>query len=66
MASLRRMSRRGRTVGALLALAAMGTAISACGGGDSDRLVVYSGRTEDLIGPLLEDFAEESGVSIDV
>jgi len=66
VASLRRMSRRGRTVGALLALAAMGTAISACGGGDSDRLVVYSGRTEDLIGPLLEDFAEESGVSIDV
>lgn len=39
--------------------------LSACSSGD-DRLTVYSGRTENLIGPLLEDFADESGVKIDV
>jgi iron(III) transport system substrate-binding protein len=60
------MVRRAQTVGAVAALVTMGAGIGACGGGDSDRLVVYSGRTEDLIGPLLEDFADESGVGIDV
>ena len=34
--------------------------------GDGDRLTVYSGRTEDLIGPLLEQYANESGTGIDV
>jgi len=46
-------------LGAVLAL------LPACSG-DDDRLVVYSGRTEDLIGPLLERFADETGISIDV
>jgi iron(III) transport system substrate-binding protein len=48
------------------ALAVGGPALAACSSGDDDRLVVYSGRTSNLIGPLLEDFAEDSGVSIDV
>jgi iron(III) transport system substrate-binding protein len=56
--------RRVATGWALLALTA--PAIAACSSGDSDRLVVYSGRTSNLIGPLLEDFSEESGVAIDV
>ncbi len=47
-------------MGALLA-----AGLSACGD-DGDRLTVYSGRTEDLIGPLLERFADETGVDIDV
>jgi iron(III) transport system substrate-binding protein len=47
-------------VGALLA-----AGLSACGD-DGDRLTVYSGRTEDLIGPLLERFADETGIDIDV
>lgn len=37
----------------------------ACGG-SGDRLTIYSGRTEDLIAPLLEQFADETGVGIDV
>ena len=40
--------------------------LPACSSGSDDRLVVYSGRTEDLIGPLLEKFADETGISIDV
>lgn len=50
-----------------LALAAVlaASALTGCSSGD-DRLVVYSGRTSNLVGPLLEQFAEESGVGIDV
>jgi iron(III) transport system substrate-binding protein len=46
-------------VGAALALA------PGCGD-DQDTLTIYSGRTESLIGPLLERFADESGIAIDV
>jgi iron(III) transport system substrate-binding protein len=49
-----------------VAVVAGGPALAACSSGGDDRLVVYSGRTSNLIGPLLEDFAEQSGISIDV
>jgi iron(III) transport system substrate-binding protein len=39
--------------------------VSGCSSGD-DRLTVYSGRTQNLIGPLLEDFADDTGIKIDV
>ena len=34
--------------------------------GDAERLVVYSGRIEELVGPLLERFEEESGIDVEV
>ena len=43
--------------------------LAACGagGGDSDeRLVVYSGRNENLVRPLLERFEEKTGIALDV
>jgi iron(III) transport system substrate-binding protein len=53
--------------GVVLAAAVVaGPLLAACSSGDEDRLVVYSGRTSNLIRPLLRDFAEESGISIDV
>jgi iron(III) transport system substrate-binding protein len=49
-----------------VAVAAGGPALAACSSGGDDRLVVYSGRTSNLIDPLLRDFSEESGIGIDV
>lgn len=49
-------------VTALLAIAVL----PACGKGGGERVVVYSGRTRNLIGPLLERFAKENGIGVDV
>jgi iron(III) transport system substrate-binding protein len=46
------------------ALAAFG--LVSCGGGDSNELTIYSGRTQELIEPLLNDFADETGIDIAV
>jgi len=40
-------------------------ASAGCGGGDPD-LVVYSGRSEPLIKPFLEEFAEREGLDVQV
>ncbi|MBI5666597.1 MAG: iron ABC transporter substrate-binding protein [Chloroflexi bacterium] len=33
---------------------------------EGERLVVYSGRTEGLIGPILQQFVDETGVQLDI
>ena len=48
----------------LLALVALALGVTGCGG--SDELIVYSGRGQNLIGPLLEDFHERTGYDIAV
>ena len=52
-----------------LAAVVLGSALavgaSACSGGGTD-LTVYVGRAESLVGPLLEKFEEESGLSVDI
>ncbi|MDX2342363.1 MAG: extracellular solute-binding protein [Acidimicrobiia bacterium] len=40
--------------------------VSACGGSDTESLVVYSGRTENLVAPLFEEFTASTGVSVEV
>lgn len=53
----------------VLALVSLSAACGWAGGSGSDgsgELVVYSGRNQNLIGPLLEQYAEESGVDIRV
>jgi iron(III) transport system substrate-binding protein len=40
-------------------------ALAACGGSGAD-LTIYSGRNEELVGPLLDRFERESGLEVDV
>ena len=54
----------------LLAVALV-AGVAGCGGGDDDgagsgTLTVYSGREEELVAPLLEQFEQESGVDLEV
>ena len=52
--------RRFGLIGLVVALA-----VSACSIG-TDTLTVYSGRSEELIGPLIQQFEEESGIDVAV
>lgn len=61
-----------RTRWAPAAVVALVLALPACGGGgggdevDEDALVIYSGRQEQLVGPLIEQFEEATGIQTSV
>jgi iron(III) transport system substrate-binding protein len=55
----------------LVAVVLVAAAAAGCGGGggggsSSGTLTVYSGREEELVAPLLEQFEQESGVELEV
>ncbi|HUR76669.1 MAG TPA: extracellular solute-binding protein [Acidimicrobiales bacterium] len=54
-----------RSLGVALTAALMAVFTASCNSG-STRLVIYSGRTSNLITPLLKQFSEETGIKIDV
>src|SRR5688500_13926766 len=54
-----------RRLSVVLAVLALGVGLAGCSGDDGD-LVVYSGRNENLVRPILERFAKETGIDIRV
>ena len=55
-----------RSLTAFLAAAALILPLTACSGDSGPSLTVYSGRTEDLVGPLFERFEAATGVKVKV
>lgn len=57
-----------RVAGALATVAAL-LAFTACGSGtpadDEDKIVVYSGRSEELVAPLIEQFTTDTGIAVE-
>jgi iron(III) transport system substrate-binding protein len=49
----------------LVPLLAVVLAAGGCSSSGGERITVYSGRTAELIRPLLEQFSEETGISVD-
>ncbi|MFW2381657.1 MAG: extracellular solute-binding protein [Acidimicrobiales bacterium] len=51
---------------ALALVIALAVAATACSSSDSDTVTIYSGRTENLIQPILDDFTAETGIEVSV
>jgi iron(III) transport system substrate-binding protein len=49
-----------------VAVLAAAATLTACSGGSDADLVVYSGRSEALVGPLVERFEKDSGLDVEV
>ena len=47
-------------------VAAVAVLAASCGDDEERRLTIYSGRSPELVGPLLERFAEETGIDVGV
>ncbi|MEX0800046.1 MAG: iron ABC transporter substrate-binding protein [Dehalococcoidia bacterium] len=60
------MRPRVAVLAAALVLTALVAASTACSSGGKDSLIVYSGRSEDLVQPLIDQFEEDTGIDVQV
>ena len=51
---------------AVASIVAIGLAGTACGGDDGDSVTLYSGRSEELIEPIIDRFTEETGIDVEI
>lgn len=55
-----------KSILSLLVTLVAAVGLASCSSDDADELVIYSGRNENLVRPILEQFEEESGIKISV
>jgi iron(III) transport system substrate-binding protein len=55
-----------RIVSTLVVAASLAVTAAACQSEGDRRVTIYSGRTQELVAPILERFADETGISVDV
>lgn len=58
--------RRRSTLLSVTAIVALAVIASSCGSSDAESVTIYSGRTENLIAPILDDFEAETGIDVEV
>jgi iron(III) transport system substrate-binding protein len=49
-----------------LTIAVVPLTLAACGGDDEATLTIYSGRDEELVGPLIDRFEDDTGIATEV
>jgi iron(III) transport system substrate-binding protein len=61
-----RMGRPRRAVAIVVLLGLTALGLTACQSDGRDKVTIYSGRTQELVAPLLNRFAEENDIDVDV